>query len=261
VVSLGRDSVAWRVASESVVVLGGGRALILQLAHPKVAAGVAEHSDYRTHPWRRILRTLDLTSKIVFGDPEASRAASEHLRAVHERVHGTDERGEAYSALDPALALWVHATLLDTSLLFYERFAGSLSAAELDAYHRDMVRAGELHGIPADLHPPDPESFRAYMAEMLASGLRVTQTTRDVATTVLDPPLPEPARTAAAPGAELLRLFTVGTLPPGLRDELGLDWGPRRERLLDAFAIASRLSARALPSALHSLPARLALAA
>ena len=256
--SLGRDSVAWRVASEGVVALGGGRALILQLAHPKVAAGVAEHSDYRTHPWRRISRTLDLTAKIVFGDRDSSRAARQRLREVHEGVRGTDDRGEPYSALDPELLLWVHATLVDTSILFYERFARTLPAAEAEAYFRDMIEVGELHGIPPELHPPDLESFRAYMAGMLDSGLRVSEAGREVTASVLDPPLPEPIRTGALPATELFRLVTIGTLPAALRDELGLDWGPRRERLLEAFAIASRASVRVLPTVLRSMPARIA---
>src|SRR5206468_11549429 len=85
-VMFGPGSLTWRVNGEAVLLLGGGRALILQVAHPKVAAGVAAFSDYRQDPWRRLYRTLDTTLTIAFGEPAASRAASERLRRVHERI-------------------------------------------------------------------------------------------------------------------------------------------------------------------------------
>src|SRR5436190_1017547 len=97
----GPGSMTWRINGEAVLLLGGGRALILQVAHPKVAAGVAEFSDLRTHPWARLYRTLDTTLTIVFGDRAASRGASQRLRRVHERVAGFDDRREPYRALDP----------------------------------------------------------------------------------------------------------------------------------------------------------------
>src|SRR5688500_11492083 len=101
--------------------LGGGRALILQVAHPKVAAGVAQHSNYREAAWRRLYRTLDVTTRIVFDDQRSSADAADGLRRVHEWVRGRDDAGERYTATDPELLLWVHATLLETSLLIYDR--------------------------------------------------------------------------------------------------------------------------------------------
>ena len=91
----GPGSLTWRVNGEAVLLLGGGRALILQVAHPKVAAGVAEFSDYRSDPWGRLYRTLELTLAIVFGEPEASQAASRRLRRVHaaRRRQGRPRRG------------------------------------------------------------------------------------------------------------------------------------------------------------------------
>ena len=77
----GPGSLTWRVNGEAVLLLGGGRALILQVAHPKVAAGVAEFSDYRQDPWGRLYRTLEVTLKIAFGDPEASQAARRDFAA------------------------------------------------------------------------------------------------------------------------------------------------------------------------------------
>jgi uncharacterized protein (DUF2236 family) len=247
---VGPGPLTWRVNGEAVLLLGGGRALILQVAHPGVAAGVAEFSDYRRDPWRRLYRTLDTTLTIVFGDPPSSRAASERLRRVHERVAGTDDRGAPYRALDPELLLWVHATLIDTSLTIYERYVKRLGATEISRYYEEMKDLGEAYSIPRDAMPTDYADFRRYWEAMLEGGLRVTETTRDVADAVLRPDVPP----LAWPAVELLRLVTVGLLPPGLRGELGLSWGPGRERALAGSQLAARGLLPVLPALVRRFP-------
>lgn len=235
--------------------LGGGRALILQVAEPRVAAGVAEFSDYREAPWRRLYRTIDVTTRIVFGDQSSSARAAAALHARHQRVRGKDDRGRGYRALDPELLMWVHATLLDTSLLVYDRYVRRLSEPERALYYRQMKPVGEAYGIPLDRQPSDWAAFRAYFDRMLTGGLRVTETTRDVADAVLNPELPLPARLPALPAVEALRLLTVGTLPSSLREGLGLEWGPLRERLLAASQGTIRRLLRLTPASLRQFPA------
>src|SRR5438552_1035879 len=104
------DSVTRRVNRENILLLGGGRALLMQLAHPKVAAAVDEHSDFRSQPIRRLRRTIRMTMAIVFGDRETALAAARSVNQAHGRV-----RGEGYRALDPDLLRWVHATLVDSA--------------------------------------------------------------------------------------------------------------------------------------------------
>ncbi len=142
----GPESVTWRVNREAVLLLGGGRALLLQVAHPLVAAGVAAHSEFRAHPLRRLWRTLDLMLTLAFADGATALGAVRTIEGVHARVHGVLEapsgpfpRGTHYDANDPALLLWVYATLVDTALVVYERFVEPLG---VDAPH---VRA--LPGI------------------------------------------------------------------------------------------------------------------
>jgi uncharacterized protein (DUF2236 family) len=248
-------SVAWRIGAEGVLLLGGGRALMLQVAHPKIAAGVAQHSNYREAPWRRLYRTLDVTTRIVFGDERSSAEAAAGLRRVHERVRGQDDRGGPYSATDPELLFWVHATLMDTSLLVYDRYVRRLSDAERAVYYEQMKPVGEVYGIPSELQPADWPEFRAYFAQMLAHRLRVTETTRDVADSLLNPDLPRLAKPPALPAIEAIRLVTVGTLPEHLREELGLSWGPLRERLLTASQGTIRRLLPMLPSLLRQFPA------
>jgi uncharacterized protein (DUF2236 family) len=248
-------SVAWRVGAEGVLLLGGGRALILQVAEPGVAAGVAQHSNYRQDAWRRLYRTIDVTSRIVFGDAGSSQEAAAGLRRRHERVRGRDDRGGPYRALDPELLMWVHATLLDTSLLVYDRYVRRLSEPERADYYEQMKPIAEAYGIPREHQPPDWTAFRSYWNEMLLGGLRVTETTRDVADAVLNPELPLAARPPAWPAVEALRLLTVGTLPESLRSELGLAWGPLRERLLGASQGTIRRLLPLLPGPLRKFPA------
>ena len=249
------ESVAWRVSGEGALLLGGGRALILQVAEPRVAAGVARFSSYREAPWRRLYRTIDVTTRIVFGDGPESPEAAAGLRRVHEGIHGRDDSGRAYRALDPRLLMWVQATLLDTSLLIYDRYVRPLSDDERAAYYEEMKPVGEAYGIPRRRMPRDWAAFRDYFDEMIENGLRITPATRDVADSVLSPALPLPARLPARPAVEALRLLTVGTLPEALRESLGLEWGPLRERLLAASQGTIRRLLPLTPGPLHKFPA------
>src|SRR5262245_593185 len=126
-----------RVHSEAIVLLGGGRALLLQLAHPAVAAAVAEHSSFQKRRLERLLGTLKPTLAIVFGDARTATAAASSINATHARVQSA-----AYDARDPDLLLWVLATLIDTALLMHCRFLRPLSSVEEQSYYQDMLRAG-----------------------------------------------------------------------------------------------------------------------
>src|SRR5205085_462622 len=144
------DSITRRVNSEGVLGLGGGRALLMQLAHPAVAAGVADHSDFETDPFGRLRRTLEAETTLVFGTVEEAHATAARIRAVHERV-----TGPGYRAGDPDLLLWVHATLVDTALQLHSRFVRPLGRDEAEAYYQESTRLAELLGVPRDRQPDD----------------------------------------------------------------------------------------------------------
>jgi uncharacterized protein (DUF2236 family) len=252
------DSITWRVHREAVLLLGGGRALLLQVAHPLVAAGVAAYSDFRRRPLDRLWRTLDLMLTIVFADAAAALRAVREIERVHGRVRGTlaadagpFRRGTGYAAGDPALLLWVFATLVDTGLLVYERFVAPLTAAERAAYYDEAKVTGRLLGIPEDLLPPTLADFAAYVDAMLAGDvLAVGPAGREIADSILRPPLPVGVREAF----RAANLFTVGLLPPVMRARYGLAWGATGELALGTLAGATRWLVPVLPGLLRYMP-------
>jgi uncharacterized protein (DUF2236 family) len=241
-----------------VLLLGGGAALTLQVAHPLVAAGVAEHSNYREDPWGRLYRTLDLTTKIVFGSMEVAEEASARIKHVHGRVKGVTKEdggrypaGTEYDARDPELLMWVHATLVRTSLDVYTRYVGPLAIADQRTYYEEQKLLGEQFGIPRDRQPEDLGAFNDYFAEMLASDrIAVTHALRDVVDATLRPELPFVLR----PVVEALNLATVGLLPEGLRSELGLKWTRNRRRVFDASRVVLSAALPVLPRMMREFP-------
>src|SRR5256712_9505015 len=155
------DSVTRHVNRENILLLGGGRALLMQLAHPKVAAAVDEHSDFRSQPIRRLRRTIRMTMAIVFGDRDTALAAARAVNQAHGRV-----RGKGYRALDPDLLRWVHATLIDSALVTYETFVKPLSAREREDFYQESKLLGELLGVPRDHFPATLRDFYDYLAAL-----------------------------------------------------------------------------------------------
>jgi uncharacterized protein (DUF2236 family) len=233
------ESVTWRVNQEPALLLGGGRALLMQLAHPAVAAGVAEHSDFRQRPVHRLARTLELTLALTFGTREQAAAAARQINAVHQRV-----RGVGYSASDQRLLLWVHATLIDSALVTHDAFVGRLSPSEQATYYREAKLLGGLLGLASSYYPEDLAAFVAYLDGMLAGDeLVVDDRARELAGSVLKPPLRFVPELAFRP----LEAITAGLLPPRLRREYRVRWGPLGRT---AFAAARR----GLPALLAALP-------
>ena len=216
--------------------LGGGAAVLLQVAHPLVAAGVVENSGYDRNLWRRLLGTLRALYLVAFGTREEADAAAAAVHAAHARVHGRIATplgpfpaGTAYDATDPALMQWVHATLVHASLAAYQRFVGPLTRPEQERYHAEMNLVAELFGTPTRVLSRNYREFQDTFEDTLHSAtITVTPPAREVAAVILATPLPAPARVIAPAH----RLATARILPPRLRDEYGLRWGPLHELAL-----------------------------
>jgi uncharacterized protein (DUF2236 family) len=247
----GPESVMWRISRESVTLLGGRATVLMQLAHPLVAAGVAEHSDFRSDPLGRLRRTLDTMYTIVFGTVEEAEAAAASVAAVHRKVSGTASDGRAYSAQDPHLQLWVHATLVDSSVRVYEMFVAPLKETQIADYYEETKVVGRLFGIPEEFLPPTYAELVQWMDDMIATGeVVVTDLARDLAEPIL-----RPLRIVPKVLSERSALVTPALLPEPIRTGYGLKLGWPRNALLTAGGRAGRMLVPRLPGILRNHPA------
>jgi uncharacterized protein (DUF2236 family) len=231
------------------VLLGGAAALLMQVAHPLVAAGVDQHSDFRRDPLGRLLRTLNTTLAIVFGDDRDAHAAIDRMNLIHARVRGRTERGASYRAMDPALLLWVQATLVLTSLRVYEHVMGPLPARDREAYWRETRPIAEALGIPADRLPAKIADLERYEAAMLESDVVPDATARRVAHDVLRPIgwLPGPIYWPSD-------AVTAALLPRPLRTAFGLRYGVPERIFFRGVVVAVRWLRRVMPDLLTVVP-------
>jgi uncharacterized protein (DUF2236 family) len=243
-----RDAVIRRVNGEGAMLLGGGRALLMQLAHPSVAQGVAEHSDFQNDPFRRLQGTLDAMTTVVFGTAEQAQQVAAILERVHQRVIGP-----GYSANDPDLLWWVYATLIDTALRVHARFLRPLSDGEARQFYRQSQVVAELLGVPRAHQPADLPGFRAYMRHMVGI-LEVSDTARMLSREILHPRLPRVAEPVAEPALIVFRQLTVGLTPRPLREQYGMSWDASRKVALLAAGVAARQVLPRIPAMFRRIP-------
>jgi len=184
----GPASVTWRVAVDLGRPVAGLRALMLQALHPLAMAGVDQHSNWRSDPVGRLAATSGYLATISFGDRAAAERAAARVRRVHEHITGTDTiTGRPYAASDPALLLWVHATLVESGIVAAASFGTPLSAEDSDRYVAEMTAAAELVGIPAGLAPANLADLRDYLSPA-RHDLRCTPAAAESMAYLLDPP-------------------------------------------------------------------------
>ena len=249
----GPGSITWTVTRERILLASGVSTILLQLAHPAVAAGVADHSDFEAAPIGRFRRTFEYVHAIVFGDVDTAVAAALEVRERHAAVTGTI--GEAvgpyatddrYSASDPALLRWVHATLIEQSMTAYETYVAPLTAAERAAYYRESKRFGRLVGVPEAAYPDTVADFVEYYERMCTETLAVGHRARAL------------QRTLFRQGRVLGPLYAtvgIGTLPDAVREAYGLSWSSRHQRAFDAWTALVRTVVPRLPPRLRFVAA------
>jgi uncharacterized protein (DUF2236 family) len=254
----GPDSMMWRINREAVLLGSGPAALLLQIAHPLVAEGVAQHSTFAEDPFKRLHGTIATTMDLVFGDGQRAEKAVRKLNGVHRGVRGepADEQARelaaSYRALDPELLLWVQATLIVTSVEAYSRWVRPLSAEEKEQFWQEARRVGVRLGIALNLSPADWAALMSYWQRMLSAEgpIHATATARRLAPVIVRPPIP------FLPGfaIDLLALPGMSLLPARLREEFGLPWSRGREVLAQLIGQTIRLWVVIVPSGLRSMP-------
>jgi uncharacterized protein (DUF2236 family) len=239
----GRDPDLVRYLADSTPVLAGGRAILLQIADPVVAAGVRRHSDFASRPQQRLAHTLMYVYAVVLGTPSDAHVASDFVHRAHRVVAGADEVDRQ---------LWVAATLFDSAMRAQEAFGttpervGVTAQAVLDAYRA----IGTSLRVPEDRWPETVASFEEYWRRSV-DDLRIGDDARSVARDLLHPVAAPRWVRAAMP---LVRIVTVGMLPDVVRAQYGFAWGPREARRYRRVVSGLRLVRAVLPGALLRLP-------
>ncbi|MFE6388514.1 oxygenase MpaB family protein [Nocardiopsis dassonvillei] len=237
-----------RISAEACVLGGAGYAVLLQIAHPSVARGVHDHSDFSSRPFDRLLGTLYFVYGTVYGTEEERRRLHAVVRALHRKVNGP-----GYRALDDDLLLWVAATLFQAASRLHAMVFGELGEEERALHLREASAFATALGLPEEKWPASPEEFTAYWDGALAR-LDVGEEARAITGQLFHP--------ASAPLRPLMRvqlLLTGGLLPPDLRERFAIPWSPARQRRFDRIVRATRAVYPYVPRSVRVLPATLCL--
>lgn len=249
----GPESLTWRVGREAALFLGAGRALLLQLAHPWVAAGIAQHSRALSNPIGRFHRTFEIMFTLIFGDLDRAVGAARRLHRRHSAIKGHRpaaagwlEKGTLYSANDAAALMWVHATLTETALTVHDLVLPPLTVEERERYYQEARLLGAMFGLPVEEQPPNWEAFVRYNEGMWRSNtIAVSLEARQIAEhtfrgagTLLRPP-------------GWYRSVTTHLLPEVLRAGFGLRYGMKERRMAERALAWIGRAYPALPTSLR----------
>jgi uncharacterized protein (DUF2236 family) len=253
--------VARKINREIVVVVGWGRAILLQLAHPLIAAAISDGSSFHGGAGsyaRRAHRTIGAMLDLTFGTDADAQRIVDTINGIHDRIHGRlgaatgiFPAGTPYSARDGRLLVWVHATLVDSLVLTYEQLVGPLTHDEKNQYAAESAWLARELGAPAEMVPSDAAGVAAFMGDMHARGeICVGEDARRMADALLAPGI-----AVAAPVFWTSALITVGLLPDGIRRAYGFEWNEHRARRFQQVRTMVRGTRRLLPAIAREWPA------
>lgn len=222
----GPDSMTWFCYRNPIMVFSGMRALILQLAHPAVARGVADHSNFKTDTYGRARRTFTAMNKLFFGDVKTALTISKGLYRMHAAIGGQVDN-QSYQANEPHLLLWVLATLVEATFFAFECGGQPLSLSQKRAFYEESKTTALLMGIPMDVYPPNLEAFQDYFNKMISGNqLVINETTKEITNAIFQTPFTIPY---------FNRLMAAATLPRKIRDRLGLKFEQKEKFLFKVF--------------------------
>ena len=249
----GPESLTWRVDREAALFLGAGRALLLQLAHPWVAAGITQHSTTLTNPIGRFHRTFEIMFTLVFGDLDQAVGAARRLHRGHSAIMGRlpttagrFEKRTPYCANDAAALMWVHATLTETALIAHDLILPPLTVEERERYYQEARLLGAVFGLSVEEQPPNWEAFAGYNERMWRSEtIAVSPEARQIAERIFSG-----AGTLLRPPS-WYRAVTTHLLPEVLRAGFCLRYGVEERRTAERALAWIGRAYPALPSRLR----------
>jgi uncharacterized protein (DUF2236 family) len=230
-----------RVAREGTLLLGGGAALLMQLANPDVASAVRKYSRYKTHPLQRLFGTLMAEYAVTFGSKATSARVEHEISQIHSRVPG---------AQDPQNVMWVHATLVATAINVYEITVGPLDTSEREIVYQGSRHNASVFGCPLDQQPAKYEDFCEWFEEA-SQNFVVINDARDVANQLLFGSQPLILR----PFRGFNQLITKGLIGERFRKGYGFEWTADDQKDLDSYFQRIRRFTNYTPSVVRALPA------
>ncbi len=244
----------WQINRELLTVLSGPRSVLLELAHPLVAAGVAQHSKFSTRPLARLRHTLQTMIRFSFGGVDLVGSASQHMVKCHARVQGRLSEnagqyavGDRYQANNPELRLWVWATLVDGVFVSYDAFIRPLTAPEKERYYGASLKMLPYMGVPEQVVPPTLADFNAYVEHVINDVLHVTDEAREIAAALFAPNLIGRAFWwASHPG--------LGLTPEHIIEGFSLTWNPHKQASAERVAHWIRRYRQVAPAPLRVWP-------
>ena len=242
----GRSSASWRLRQQGGIVMSvaKARAALLQIAHPKIAAGLADHSSFDADPYKRVQLTGQTMSAILFGSRAERAEALRLLRALHATVRGTLADGDTYSAADPELLWFVLATLADSDLLVEQRYVRIFGDRDRDAYYEEFLGLSDAFRVPRSITAPTLRALRDQLADMV-DGLRVSPDGRRLGSRILEPTFLRVPRPVIWGYTHLL----VDLLPAQVR--AGYGYAPQPPVVTRTVATACHIALPRLPTSLR----------
>lgn len=254
----GPGSATWQVMREPLLILGAARALLMQAAHPLVAQGALDHSDFEVDPIGRFQRTAGWVTTVIFGTTEEAQAATRAVNQLHRRVTGQlpGEHaagqwagGSEYDAQNRQLLLWVHASLMDSMLTAHRTVIGKLRPGVADRFVREWDALARLMGIGPGSTWQTESAMRDWInGRIQAAIVAPGRGSRRVSAVILAPGATGPAL------AKVTTLFSAGMLPPPLRREFGIAWTPAQQVAFQTLALSLRTARPALPRVVRISP-------
>lgn len=241
-------TIVQRRATDVRIFGAAGYALLLQVGHPTIAAGVRDHSNYSVDPWGRFFGTADFVNLLVYGSPDQTARATANLREMHRRIRGTDRDGSRYSALEPTAYAWVHATLAEAIVRGHHVFGIEFTIAEKQQFWDEWLRLGTMLGVRDGDLPAAWPDFQAYKNDMVQNVLARNDVVDAVQHTASratgGSPFPWlPARMwgiAGRPLGVFGAFLARGTMGPALREKFDIPWTTRQQAVFARVAAASR---------------------
>ncbi|WP_375402064.1 oxygenase MpaB family protein [uncultured Sphingomonas sp.] len=229
----GPGSASWAVHGDfSSMLIGGVSALLVQMLHPRVLAGVWDHSGFRKDWMGRLRRTAQFVGTATYGPGAQVEAAVARVRRVHAHVRGTLPDGTPYAADEPELLTWVHVAEVDAFLRAHLRYRDPWFPPERqDAYLAEQARLARMLGA---LEVPETRAELAAYLRRMRPELRSDARTREVSRLMLAQPSPS---LATAPANALMLWAGVELLP---------EWARRMHGLRMPFPGAAAVRAGAL---------------